>query len=391
MTFIKNTAFLFLLILCLWDLSAQEAINLTTKEGREITLETRSVKDSPYISLKELTRLLSESGSRLSTEWDGTFGVLRFTRDQDSYSLFLDKTTLLVNSRILNVDEPVRLIAGEVLIPFSSFKTLNTMWKIYTFQEEKKIKEKEEPTPSPTPLAPSIPVSRERISKPQPTQTPRAPSPGFMKIVIDPASEPLKWDKASPGTSLRPSQDVLTHEIAAGIKKILDQEAGIGVMLTHGKGEALTLEEKIERVNTSGADALVALRLNASQYENLEGVEIFLASESVDPGSQGAKKAGGIFPLAFAYIPYQRDSLVLANAVLEEMDRSGSIRVGPITPAPVYLLKRAAMPSVLISCGYISSPRDASQLSRERYRDTLARAIAGAIMKYKDTVYINKK
>jgi N-acetylmuramoyl-L-alanine amidase len=206
-----------------------------------------------------------------------------------------------------------------------------------------------------------------------------------MKIVIDSASEPIKWDKSAQGTLSRASQDAMIREIAVGIKKILDREGGIEVILTHRGGESPTMEQRIERVNTSGADALVALRLNASPYENLEGVEIFIASESVDSASQGAKKAGGALPLPFAYIPFQRESLALAHVILEEMERSGSFRVGPITPAPVYLLKRAAMASVLISCGYISNSKDASQLSRERYRDSLARVIAEAILKYKDS------
>ena len=130
------------LFLSLFIVAGAEETELTVKSkaGREFTLRYRSIKDKPYVSLPDLTRLLDQSQSGFKVEWDSTFGVLRLTRGPDNYSLFLDKTTLLVNTQILQVEHPVRVIAGEILIPQSSLEILGRLWKEFTFiKGERKI------------------------------------------------------------------------------------------------------------------------------------------------------------------------------------------------------------------------------------------------------------
>ncbi len=360
--------------------SVVNSLNVTAKNGEEFALRLKAVKGSPYVSLQELTRLLDKSRSGFRTEWDDTFGVLRITRGADNFSLFLDKTTLLVNTQILEVDEPVRVIGGEVLIPLSSLKALNHLWKEFIFEggeakPPERIKVKPSPTLTPTPAAP------EATSPP----LPKPSSEKLARVIIDPASKPLRWDGVRRAPVNLPPQDTLTLDIALRIKAILEREGSIEVVLTSRGNESPSLEKKIERINTSGASALVVLRLEASESDHLGGINIMVASAALDPVAQDYEHTGRSRPLpaALAYLPYQRQSLVLANTAFIELGKAVSSRLGPITPAPLYILRRAAMPSVLISCGYITNPTDASHLARERYRESIARAIAAALLNYK--------
>lgn|GEM_PF-5375027 len=207
---------------------------------------------------------------------------------------------------------------------------------------------------------------------------------GVFRVIIDPASAPLKWQKKSQDSLSLPSADALTLDIALELRRILRRQEGIEVLLTSQENQRLSLDEKIERINTSGADALVCLRLNASPNENLKGVEIFIASESLDPAASEAVHLdkGSVLPLAFAYLPFSRESMVLAQDLASEGERILQSRISAITPAPLYLCRRIAMPSVMIGCGYISNAEDANQLSKDRYIEKLGNALAQGLIQY---------
>lgn len=360
-------------------------ISLQIAGGRGVVLHTVTVQDSPYFSLPELTGLLKETGEGFQVEWDDTFGVLRISRGPDNYSLFLDKSTLLVNTQILEVEEPVRVIAGEILVPLSSLKILNRLWKVFTFETEAKAPtQPKTKTPSPTPSK-AVPESR-------PAPPPALPKTRFMRVVLDPATESLKWEDLANQSHVAPSQESVTLEIALTIKRILEREGSVEVILTSHGNESPSMREKIERINTSGGDVLVCLRLNASEFETVGGVDILVTSGVLDPESENLKQpAGGeALPVSRAYLPYQRQSLVLGTEMAAQLEKAVSVRVGPITPAPLYLLKRSAMPSVMVTCGYVTNARDAVLLSKDRTIESLSRAIAGALLKYKD-LHLRKK
>jgi len=360
---------------CVFPAGAQEReFILKTPEGGEQALSTRPVKGAPYLSLPVLTDILEKYGKDFQVEWDDTFGVLRITGGSDNYSLFLDKTTLLVNTRILQVEEPVLVISGEVLVPLSSLEILSGLWKTFTIEEKEKgeaLPEEKRALPSPTP-EPTVPPET-------PPLLPASPS-GFLRVMIDPAPEPIRGNSDVESYSL-PSQDALTLKIALGVKRILEREGSVEIMLTSHGGEALPLPERIERINTSGAEVLVALRLAASGFEGCDGVEVFIASSSLDPT---AGKKVKIPSPSKAYLSHERKSLILAKFMQMELEKGVTTPVGPITPSPFYLLKRVAMPSVLVSCGYTTNRSDAAYLSRERNLESISRAIAAALLKYKE-------
>ncbi|MBN1901485.1 N-acetylmuramoyl-L-alanine amidase, partial [Candidatus Sumerlaeota bacterium] len=320
-------------------------------------------------------------------EWDDTFGILRFTAENSSYALFLDKKTFLIDGEINQAKEPIAKKDGKIFVPVSSLELMKNLFREVSLQEKPEIK----PTPTAAQTQmPSLPEKTPSTVIQSPEPAPPAPS-GVFRIMIDPASEPLKWEAPRESKAPLPKQEVVTLEIALGIKKILEQEKGVEVMISNRKGETLSPDEKIARINTSGADVLVSLRLNASRFERLEGVDVYVCSDAIDPEAADRKMRDvkSVLPLTLAYLPHQQGSLTLADSLYLELSSALSCRVGPITPAPLYLLKRTAKPAVLVSCGYVSNPRETSLLTKDAYLETLARAIANGILRYKNQV-INK-
>ena len=352
-----------LCIMAVWmEAPAQETMGVQTRDGRTLSLTIRLLKNSPHVSLAELRRFMSEAKVGIELEWDETFGLLRITQGAENNALFLDKTSILVNNEVIHGTEPMRVVGGEIFIPVSSLKVLNKVWNEFIFEDVKRD--------LPTEKAPEI-------------VTPRRTGAPYLRVAIDPATEPLKWDRVAGGASI--SQEEWTFNLAQKIKSLLEREGNIEVILTADRGEKITPDEKIRRINRSGADALIALRLDASEFESQGGIEIIVASASLglsaDERTRIETRANS--PTAAAYIPYREESIALGTALLEELEHAVAGRVEPVTPAPAYLLRRIAMPSVILSCGYVSNPTDAGQLRRAGYQETLARAIASAILKFR--------
>lgn len=360
---------------------AQDRVKIVTTNGGEAILPLHAINNSPHAQLRDVLNLSKDLPVGWKVEWDETFGILRFSGDNSAWSLFLDKKTLLINYEVRQVKEPLRKQDGEIYVPVSSLEVLKDVFGEISIQEKPEIKAS--PTSPPRSVSP-VPDK----TAPAPSSAPLSPQPtssGVLRVMIDPAPEPLKWEKPRQSSAPLPEQEVVTLDIALGIKKILEREKGVEVLISARKNETLSLEQRIERINTSGADLLISLRLNASCFENLEGIDIYICSEALDPEAANKKPRDkkSLLPLTLAYIPYQRESLALADSMLLELNNSLSCRVGPITPAPLYLLKRVAKPSILISCGYVSNPGEAVLLTKDHYLETLSRALVSGILRYK--------
>jgi N-acetylmuramoyl-L-alanine amidase len=362
-------------------LFAQDRVKIVTTKGGEIVFPVRLIEKSPHIPLREILNISKDLPPGWKAEWDETFGILRLTGEKSAYSLFLDKKTLLINDEVRQVKEPIKKQDGGIFVPVSSLEVLKDLFREISILDAAEIK----PAPiAPPPSASPVPEKIPSAQVPYPASS-QPVSSGSFRIMIDPAAESLKWEKPPQSTMPLPEQEGVTREIALGIKRILEQEKSVEVFISAQKDDSLSLEQRIERINTSGADLLVSLRLDASRFENLEGVDIYVCSEALDPEAANKKPGDkkGVLPLTLAYLPYQRESLALADSMLLELSNSLSCRVGPITPAPLYLQKRTAKPSVLISCGYVSNPREAALLAKDTYLETLSRALADGILRYK--------
>lgn len=77
-----------------------------------------------------------------------------------------------------------------------------------------------------------------------------------------------------------------------------------------------------------------------------------------------------------------RDSLKLGSAVLGEIGDVGRLHTGRVEQAAFAVLKAPDIPSVLVETGFISNPDEEAKLDSDAYREKLADAIVGGILRY---------
>lgn len=339
------------------------------------------IRDIPYVQMSDLMDYLEQSDPAFAVEWDETFGVLKISRGKNSYSLFQNKSDILANTEILEGSDSLIIHSGRVMVPFSSMRKLDEFWKTGIVSETEKTEDTDKvsvtPTASPAttkddfPEGSAIFESRKRTA---------------MRLIIDTAVKPVHGIDRLKLPEMAPRQETITRDVALKLKNILEREGSVEVVLTSRSGESPTMDEKIHLINTSLGDALLILRLEASEFSDLSGMEIMVMSSSIDPSSVEYSKRSqdAALPVQLAYLPFEAESARLAGLIHEELNSSVSTKVGNITPAPLYLLKRSAMPSVYVSLGYLSNRENVAALNRDRYRESIARALAASILKFKD-------
>ena len=141
------------------------------------------------------------------------------------------------------------------------------------------------------------------------------------------------------------TEDILLYDRGVdyqGRKKVLDLAARRQVA------------EKIENA------VFVSIHMNAFPEEKYSGLQVF-------------------------YSPNDKRSQALAamiqNTVHEKLQPQNERKIKQATSS-IYLLDRLQCPAVLVECGFLSNPQEASLLAQESYRQKLAFTLFCAVMSY---------
>ena len=146
--------------------------------------------------------------------------------------------------------------------------------------------------------------------------------------------------------------DALKLALAAGD---LLEDRGFDVMYTRVDDVYHTPYEKADMGNSAGADYFISIHRNAA------GI----------PGT-----ASGIMTLVY------EDAGVngrLARAVNEELEKTGYQDLGVVERPGLAVLRRTAMPAILIEAGFIDNPQD-NQLFDQQF-EAIAEAVADGVEK----------
>jgi len=181
------------------------------------------------------------------------------------------------------------------------------------------------------------------------------------KIYIDQGHNPQNPNAGAEGNGLR-EQDI-TYDIGVILARLLRENGNFDVRLSRntpdeviGTSNASSLRTRVDEANSWGADYFISLHTNASSNPNASGSEA----------------------LVFA-----RDTAAfyLGEAILRGLNRSTGLRDRGILIRPgLYVLRRTAMPAVLVEMGFISNPTDAALMSGEP--ELFARGIYNGILEY---------
>ncbi|HIT85180.1 MAG TPA: N-acetylmuramoyl-L-alanine amidase [Candidatus Ornithomonoglobus intestinigallinarum] len=116
------------------------------------------------------------------------------------------------------------------------------------------------------------------------------------------------------------------------------------------------MKKRVEIINSSGAELLISVHMNALNDSSVTGLHIFYnrAHEEIKP---------------------------LAEKILSSVSDATGAEAHGAKPAAdsLYLMKNTKIPAVLIECGFLSNPDEEKKLNNDEYQSRIAWAIANAL------------
>ncbi|NUM89239.1 MAG: N-acetylmuramoyl-L-alanine amidase, partial [Bdellovibrionales bacterium] len=159
------------------------------------------------------------------------------------------------------------------------------------------------------------------------------------------------------------------------------------------------------------ADLFLSLHVNSAPGFEAEGTETYiLSADATDAAArklalienaipEKAKKQGSAVQEILwdiQQMAYLQDSAYLASYIQEQVEaaarRLHANRVirskwknRGVRQAPFFVLNRASMPAALVELGYVTNSRDRQLLTQRFFLESLARAVADGVTKYRDS------
>ncbi len=186
----------------------------------------------------------------------------------------------------------------------------------------------------------------------------------MIKIYIDQGHNPREFNTGAEGNGFY-EQDI-TYEIGVLLGELLSSNPNFSVRLSRttpdeikGNSNAGSLAARVREANEWGADIFLSLHTNAATNESASGSEALIYSRS------------------------SAVALGLAEDILDSLNEITGLRNRGVIERPgLYVLKRTAMPAVLVEMGFISNRYDAELMAYSPY--LFAEGIYQGILDYYD-------
>lgn len=179
-----------------------------------------------------------------------------------------------------------------------------------------------------------------------------------VKIYIDQGHNPVNPNAGAEGNGLR-EQDIV-YRIGQELAALLRSNGGFEVRLSRpstdtqlGSSTNTSLAARTREANAWGADYFISLHTNASDMRGATGSEAYAYARGTPAFELG------------------EDILYWLNNITGLPNRGMKVRPG------LYVLKKTAMPAVLVELGFITNPGDATLMnnSSELFAEGLYRGI----------------
>ncbi|MBR2721572.1 MAG: N-acetylmuramoyl-L-alanine amidase [Clostridia bacterium] len=184
-----------------------------------------------------------------------------------------------------------------------------------------------------------------------------------IKVYIDQGHNPQNPNAGAEGNGLQ--EQNITYQVGQELAALLRANGNFEVRLSRptpttslGSSNTTSLRARTADANAWGADIFISIHTNASSNPDATGVEAFAYSEPSPAFTLGEDIVAGI-----------SESTGLRN-------RGMKVRPG------LYVLRKTAMPAVLVELGFISNPSDAALMDSRP--DLFARGIYNGILEYYD-------
>jgi N-acetylmuramoyl-L-alanine amidase len=302
----------------------------------------------------------------------------------------------------------------------------------------------QEPTLNSLPTVPSLAVAPTTesastvpppaaVPAPAPAPAPHAPPPALPAIKVTPATEILAMappsmtktgdyslarqlglgvqrividaghgghDPGAQGNGVVEKDLVL--DVALRLKKLLQTQPGIQVVLTRDTDEFIPLEERTAIANRAGADLFLSIHANASRRKEARGLETYFLNFATNPEAEAvaarenasSSQSMGHLPeilKAIALNAKLAESRELATMVQTSMVRrmktqNSAVKDLGVKQAPFVVLIGAEMPSVLAEISFVTNKSEASALKQGATKQRIAQSLFDAIVKYQSSL-----
>jgi N-acetylmuramoyl-L-alanine amidase len=206
---------------------------------------------------------------------------------------------------------------------------------------------------------------------------PAATSP---TVIIDPGHG--GQDGGATESSGTVKEKNLTLALARKLAEVLESE-GVGrTLLTRKEDQTLSLDERAGFANNRGGDLLISVHVGNSFRPSALGFSLYHWSPAFrDPVAKPVTPPGT--PWENGQLPYWEQSRTLAGLIERELRQSLPWPSGGVTEADLYLLRRVAMPAVLVELGSLNYPPEAADLLTPSFQEAVARAVAEAVRQFR--------
>jgi len=204
-------------------------------------------------------------------------------------------------------------------------------------------------------------------------------------VVLDPGHGGIDGGAESSGGT---SEKDINLAIAGKLRKLLEDE-GIRVIMTRISDEGLydpaqdaairtlktqDLYERKRIIDEADADLAVSIHLNSfTQDSSVKGAQVFFPSEGDEELVSGSEAAAALI---------QEE---LNRTVNKEKQRT------KLGKNDVFLLKEITCPIVIVECGFLSNPDDASTLKNTGHQKKIAEALCISICEYLEKSSLSNK
>lgn len=183
-----------------------------------------------------------------------------------------------------------------------------------------------------------------------------------IKIYIDQGHNPTGYPNAGASWYGQQEQDV-TYEVGLYLAQMLREDGRFDVRLSRptedtvlGTSNATSLRRRVAEANEWGANYFISIHANASENTTANGTEVYV------------------------YRLYTQANWLAEHVLQGIVDTVGTKDNGVRARTNLYVLRRTAMPAILVELGYLSNPGDAEKLKNDRY--AFALGIYRGILRY---------
>jgi N-acetylmuramoyl-L-alanine amidase len=221
------------------------------------------------------------------------------------------------------------------------------------------------------------------------------------RIVLDPGHGGK--DPGAIGYSKKNYEKTIVLQVAKKLKKMLESNLDVEVLLTRSKDEFVSLQKRTRFANQKQADLFISIHCNASRNKKSRGTEVYFLSTArtndaravealensvvfeYEGGQDAVQQYDG---LAFILIDMAQsehldESSHLALKLQDYLVSRGNTEDRGVKQAGFYVLKGAYMPAVLLELGFITNKEEEKLLINSSFQERLCAAIYEGVKSFK--------